>query len=516
MSTVRTLLVVVAAHHWLLYQMDFKMLFSMALYLRQYICNCLQGPIFLLDTYVSFVVLFMVSSGHPVLGLSVFAMLCSRQALWRVIKMLLYLFALHRVVMMLGLIIVTIQARTPSLRPISTTQTPSKSQEAMLHIGLYAMAFGVGGIIANLPAHGADQFDSSKKNLISSYFNWFFFCLCSGGMLGVTFLVWIQENKGWVWGLAFSTGALAISLVVFASGFTYYRHKVPSGSPLTSIFKVLVYSARNWNVKVQATNTEGPARKYHSKFRFLEKATTDDHVTPAQVDEAKSFFSLLPIFASTILMSCCLAQLQTFSVQQGKAMNTKLAKGFHIPPASLTSIPLMVMLLSVPLYDLLSSLTTKKLTKINFVLKPLKRIGIGLILASASMTVASLVEIKRRNASVNGTQLSVFWLGWQYLLLGVSDMFTLAGMLEFFYSEAPDTMRSMCTSLSWCSTSMGYFLSSVLVEIVEDLSSRFGSEEWLGGKSLNDGRLELFYGLLAVLNFVNFLNYVFWAKWYEG
>lgn len=100
------------------------------------------------------------------------------------------------------------------------------------------MAFGVGGVIANLPAHGADQFDSSKKNLVSSYFNWFFFCLCSGGMLAVTFLVWIQENKGWVWGLAFSTGALAISLVIFASGFTYYRHKVPSGSPLTRIFKV--------------------------------------------------------------------------------------------------------------------------------------------------------------------------------------------------------------------------------------------------------------------------------------
>lgn len=197
-------------------------------------------------------------------------------------------------------------------------------------------------------------------------------------------------------------------------------------------------------------------------------------------------------------------------------MDTKLANNYHIPPASLTSIPLIIMLISVPLYDSLSSLTAKKVTGMNFVLKPLKRIGIGLILASASMIVAALVEVKRRNASENGTQISVFWLGWQYLLVGVSDMFTLAGMLEFFYCEAPDTMRSMCTSLSWCSTSMGYFLSSVLVSIVNSASGRYGSKEWLGGKSLNQNRLELFYGLLGVLNFINFLNYIFWAKWYKS
>lgn len=250
-------------------------------------------------------------------------------------------------------------------------------------------------------------------------------------------------------------------------------------------------------------------------YRFLEKAAFGGHVGYAQVKEAKSFLALLPIFASTIMMNCCLAQLQTFSVQQGRTMNTKLTNGFKIPAASLTAIPLLVMLISVPLYDCLSSLTTKKITKTNFVLKPLKRIGIGLILASASMAVAALVEVKRRNASLDGTKIYVFWLGWQYLLLGVSDMFTLAGMLEFFYSEAPDTMRSMCTSLSWCSTSMGYFLSSVLVSIVDSASRRFGSEEWLGGKSLDKSRLELFYALLAVLNFIFFLNYIFWARWYK-
>lgn len=252
-------------------------------------------------------------------------------------------------------------------------------------------------------------------------------------------------------------------------------------------------------------------------YRFLEKAIiVGGHASTEQVEEARSFLRLLPIFGSTIMMNCCLAQLQTFSVQQGLLMNTKVSNSFSIPPASLTAIPISFMLLSVPIFHHLStSQTITKLTGTTFSLKPLKRIGVGLALASFSMTVASLVEIKRRRAYSNGGhQISVLWLSFQYLLLGVSDMFTLAGMLEFFYSEAPETMKSVCTSLSWCSTSMGFFLSSILVSIVNKVSKRVSGEEWLA-ESLNAGHLEFFYALLALLNLLNFFNYLCWAKWYS-
>lgn len=132
--------------------------------------------------------------------------------------------------------------------------------------------------------------------------------------------------------------------------------------------------------------------------------------------------------------------------------------------------------------------------------------------------MAALVEGKRRGAATDThhpTTLSVFWLSWQYLLLGTSDVLTLGGMLEFFYSEAPDGMRSMSTALSWCSTSMGYFLSSVLVEVANAVSWSFGGgKEWLGGNDLNHARLDLYYALLCVLNFINVMNYIYWTKGY--
>ncbi|XVF32089.1 hypothetical protein REPUB_Repub17cG0052000 [Reevesia pubescens] len=129
------------------------------------------------------------------------------------------------------------------------------------------------------------------------------------------------------------------------------------------------------------------------------------------------------------------------------------------------------------------------------------------------MAVAVIVEAKRREAVNNNVILSVFWVGWQYLLLGVSDMLTLGEMLEFFYSEAPDRMRSMSIALSWCSTSMGYFISSVLVTISNSVSGHFG-KAWLGGNDLNHTRLDLLYTLLCILNLLNLLNYIFWARRY--
>ncbi|GLT75743.1 hypothetical protein SLA2020_474420 [Shorea laevis] len=211
------------------------------------------------------------------------------------------------------------------------------------------------------------------------------------------------------------------------------------------------------------------------------------------------------------MMNCCLAQLQTFSVQQGNIMHRTI-NNFKIPTQSLSVFPLFIMLSSIPLYERFVRIFGKG-SRTSIFQRPLGRIGLGLGLASGSMAVAAIIEAKRRVAAQDNATLSVFWLGWQYLLLGVADMFTLGGMLEFFYSEAGDGMRSMCTSLSWCSASMGYFVSSVLVSLSNWVSGKLG-RPWLQGNDLNHARLDLFYCLLCVLNLLNLFNYIYWAKRY--
>lgn len=111
----------------------------------------------------------------------------------------------------------------------------------MLFLGLYLAALGVGGIKGSLPAHGAEQFDESfpqGRKQRSTFFNYFVFCLSAGGLIAVTFVVWIEDNVGWEWGFGIATIAIFLSIPVFLSGSVTYRNKLPSGSPLTTISRV--------------------------------------------------------------------------------------------------------------------------------------------------------------------------------------------------------------------------------------------------------------------------------------
>lgn len=152
--------------------------------------------------------------------------------------------------------ILTIQARSSSLKPPECNPTGAviKCQEvqgakaAMLFLGLYLVALGVGGIKGSLPSHGAEQFDDNTikgRKQRSTFFNYFVFCLAIGALIAVTFVVWIEDNKGWEWGFGISTLTILLSIPVFLAGSGFYRNKIPSGSPLTIIFKVIPFLIQN-------------------------------------------------------------------------------------------------------------------------------------------------------------------------------------------------------------------------------------------------------------------------------
>ncbi|KAJ6812074.1 protein NRT1/ PTR FAMILY 4.5-like [Iris pallida] len=227
---------------------------------------------------------------------------------------------------------------------------------------------------------------------------------------------------------------------------------------------------------------------------------------------------MIPIILSTVFMNVCLAQLQTFSIQQATTMDTKLTPDFHIPAASLSVIPLLFMVLLIPAYDRVFVPLARKLTGIPTGIRPLQRIGVGLVLSAASMAAAGVVETRRKSVAVRHGMVdataplptTVFWMGLQYGIFGMADMFTLTGMLEFFYAESSKGMKSLSTAVSMSSLAFGYFGSTVTVEVVNRASGG-----WLAGNNLNRDRLEYFYWLLAGLSVLNFGVYLACASWYR-
>lgn len=202
-------------------------------------------------------------------------------------------------------------------------------------------------------------------------------------------------------------------------------------------------------------------------------------------------------------------------------MNRKLGH-FEVPAPSIPVIPLIFMCILIPLYEYFFVPFARKITGHPAGITQLQRVGIGLVLSAVSMAVAGIVEVKRRNYALAHSPLapggiSLFWLSFQYAIFGIADMFTLVGLLEFFYREAPAGMKSLSTSFTWLSLSFGYFLSSIFVSIINAVTAKIAPSKlgWLHGIDINQNNVNLFYFFLAILSCLNFANYLYWASWYK-
>ncbi|CAK7350031.1 unnamed protein product [Dovyalis caffra] len=456
-----------------------------------------------------------------------------------------------------GFILLSVQAHLPQLRPPSCNMisdgvecVEAKGYKALIFfLALYLVALGSGCLKPNIISHGADQFkkeDPKQSKKLSTYFNVAYFAFCMGEFIALTVLVWVQTHSGMDVGFGVSAAAMAVGLICLISGSFSYRNKPPKGSIFTPIAKVFVAAItkrkqicpsnaqmlhgchNNVPSHVPATSPDVTKLLRAEKFRFLDKVCIKIQdasqasesrwrlCTVAQMEQVRILVSVIPIFACTIIFNTILAQLQTFSVQQGSSMNTRITKSFKIPPASLQSIPYIMLIFVVPLYETVFVPFARRITGKDCGITPLQRVGIGLFIATFSMVSAALIERKRRTSALDYQEtLSIFWIAPQFLIFGLSEMFTAVGLIEFFYKQSLEGMQSFLTAMTYCSYSFGFYLSSLLVSLVNKITSSSSNGGWLSDNDLNKNKLDLFYWLLAALSLINFFNYLFWSRWYS-
>ncbi|KAK7363377.1 hypothetical protein VNO77_05518 [Canavalia gladiata] len=449
---------------------------------------------------------------------------------------------LFGIIQLLGYMLLVIQSHNEKLQPEACLEPTCVhgTKALLLYSSIYLLALGGGGIRGCVPALGADQFDENspkEREQLASFFNWFLFSITIGASIGVTFVVYASTESQWYKGFIISLSCSAVGLIFIASGKRFYRTRVPGESPLLSVLQVLVVTVKNWSVKVpynsdklyetHEPNLNQKLIPHTNQFRVLDKAAVLPEgiearkwkvCTVTQVEEVKILTKMMPILLSTIIMNTCLAQLQTFSIQQGTLMNTHIGK-FNIPAASIPVIPLVFMTLLIPVYEFVFVPLVRRITGHPNGITELQRVGVGLVLSAISMVIAGVVEVKRKQQfnDHNKHLISLFWLSFHYAIFGIADMFTLVGLLEFFYKEAPQGMRSLSTSFSFLSLSIGYYLSTAFVELINLVTSKIAKSKkgWLEGRDLNKNHVELFYFFLATLSMLNFFIYLLCAKWYK-
>ncbi|KAF8396886.1 hypothetical protein HHK36_018521 [Tetracentron sinense] len=460
--------------------------------------------------------------------------------------------ACFSVIYVFGMTLLTLSASVHGLRPLCNENgvcNPSNAQSAVCFIALYMIALGTGGIKPCVSSFGADQFDDTdeaEKKRKSSFFNWFYLSINIGALIAASVLVWIQMNVGWGWGFGIPAVAMAIAVVSFFSGTKLYRNQKPGGSALTRIAQVLVASVTKFRVALPADKSllyetadeesvvKGSRKLEHTEqLRFLDKAAVETEQDPikgsvdpwrlctvTQVEELKSIIRLLPVWATGIVIATVYSQMGTLFVLQGSTMDIFLGS-FTIPSACLSIFDTLSVIFWVPVYDRLIVPFARRFTGHKRGFTQLQRMGIGLFISIFAMLAAAILEIVRlRMVKRHGyydrknLPISIFWQIPQYFIIGCAEVFTFIGQLEFFYEEAPDAMRSMCSALSLTTIALGSYLSSLLVTIVTHISTRNGKVGWIPPHNLNYGHLHYFFFLLAVLSVLNLGVFILIARWY--
>ncbi|KAL0429175.1 UNVERIFIED_CONTAM: protein NRT1/ PTR FAMILY 5.4 [Sesamum radiatum] len=445
---------------------------------------------------------------------------------------------LSSIIYLIGLVLLT----------VAVSAVPLPFQHVVFFIALYILSIGEGGHKPCVQTFAADQFDESipeEKTAKSSFFNWWYVGIVCGATAAVLVVIYVEDYVGWSLGFGMQAVAVAAALLVFLAGSGGYRRQAPVGSPFTRVAQVVVAAARKRGLSEREgrgvcdeddVNMDGgagvQALSRTPQFRFLDKAMIIDGIDASsekrnpwrlcpvnQVEEAKLVFQLVPIWFSCLMFAIVIAQLGTYFTKQGSTMNRSITPTFQIPAASFQVFTGLTILVSVLLYERALVPLTRALTGHPSGITILQRIGTGLLLSMLTMAVAACVEGRRvRIARENGlldnpksvVPMAVWWLIPQYVLCGLSDVFTVVGLQELFYEQMPVGMRSIGAAAYITVTGVGSFLSSGLISIVQEISSRCG-HEWLGD-NINRGNVEYFYWVLAAMSAVNFCGYVCVAK----
>ncbi|KAG5098302.1 hypothetical protein JHK82_048156 [Glycine max] len=448
---------------------------------------------------------------------------------------------------LLGLTMLWLTAMFPDLKPSCESYmldcnfgTPA--QQALLFLSMGLISIGAGCVRPCSIAFGADQLNikerSNDEKLLDSYFNWYYTSIAISTVIALSVIVYIQENLGWKIGFGLPALLMFISAVSFILGLPFYVKVKPSHSLLTTFVQVAVVAVKNRKLSLPDSNFVQYYQDHDSELmvptdslRCLNKAcikipetvsisNPDGSVsdpwsqcTVEQVESLKSLLRILPMWSTGVLM---MVSQGSFSTLQANTMDRRLFGNFKMPAGSFNLIMVLTLSIVIPLYDRIMVPLLAKYRGLPRGFGCKTRIGIGLLFVCSAKATSAVVETMRRNAAIEQgfedqpnavIDMSVLWLFPEFVLLGIGEAFNSVAQVEFFYTCIPKTMSSFAMALFTLELAAANVVGSVLVSIVDKVTSVGGNESWIA-TNINRGHLNYYYALLTCLGLINYLYFL--------
>src|SRR5438874_10353298 len=293
-------------------------------------------------------------------------------------------------------------------------------QPAGFYAGLVLIALGSGGIKPCVSALVGDQFTAENKHLMTKVFATFYWSINLGSFFASLLIPKTLRLFGPSVAFGIPGVLMAIATIVFWLGRSYYVKVPPTGADPHSFFAVIRSALRN-------RGQGGP---------ILDRARTE-HPEEA-VEGVKAVFRVLSIFAFIPFFWMLFDQKASTWVVQARSMDLRIGS-WNFEPAQMQLVnPALVMLL-IPFTTAVAYPLFKRA---GWELTPLRRMPIGMALGATSFVIAGLLNVP----VAAGTKIPVVWHVLPYIVLTVGEILVSVTGLEFAYTQAPLTMKSVIQS----------------------------------------------------------------------
>ena len=307
------------------------------------------------------------------------------------------------------------------------------------YAGLVLIALGSGGIKPCVSALVGDQFTAENKHLVNKVFAIFYWSI----NLGSFFASMLIPKTLRLFGPAVAFGIpgvlMAIATLVFWLGRDLYVKVPPTGRNPHSFLAVIGTALRN--------RSQGG--------RFLDRARSE-HPEEA-VEGVKAVFRVLSIFAFIPFFWMLFDQKASTWVVQARSMDLRIGSWTFEPSQMQLVNPALVMLL-IPFT---TGVVYPFFKRMGWELTPLRRMPIGIALGATSFVIAGLLNMP----VASGERISVLWQIVPYVVLTVGEILVSVTGLEFAYTQAPLTMKSVIQSfwnLTTAAANLAVALASAL------------------------------------------------------
>ena len=298
-----------------------------------------------------------------------------------------------------------------------------------LTIGLTLIAMGAGGIKGCVSAHVGDQFGKANAGMLEKVYGWFYLSINLGAFASTLLTPFLLVRYGP--SLAFGIPGLLmlIATLTFWAGRKEFAHLPPKGKAFIK----------------ETFSAEG----------------------------LKVIGSLVVIYSMVAMFWALFDQTASTWVFQAERMDREFL-GVTWESAQIQAVNPALILILIPLFNWVVYPAIGKV----FPLSPLRKIGIGFFLVVPSFLIPAWIEYQLDLGETLGIELQLI----SYLLLTSAEVMISVTCLEFSYTQAPKTMKSLIFGLFMASVALGNLFTGIVNVLIlnEDGTSKLeGSSYYL-------------------------------------